>query len=519
MRNRFWISFSAALLSASACAFAEPLEPTEDEAAILEAVTWYWILCGSGGIGEDVQNDSAEPDTLMDHFSRGFEEYIRNFTETHISKHVRSQMANDHEHIRALFGSPRDEEFGITIKPSALKIAYPANYDGGALRNGTIDCMTGLTEEESQEMRDTWGVFELRSTQIESLPFPVAWMRFDFAFTPEEFPYTNPIESSPQVFRQRRWLSLVKRGKWKITDDFRGAIPPAAKNDEIFQPITIAQNARPSKLERLNWVYESEGVVAVELPGGREALEKYFNETNTPHPVAPPQHFKLPPNHPMNERALALVKPNLGDSYCVIPAGRTEVESLSLTGAGNGGVTGFVGILEEPAEPVESKWFRPIGIALQHEDCEFETEELSIPEDAHDSLKTFARDELLADRLNRVVPFYIDRPNRLGALLNLTFADRDVLIGAFQNAEGAWKSIPFPAPVVPDPNGFVLENPEGENDVAPHDSAVYMMPDIDHNGTNEIFIQSTVSFLFTLTFNETGAPNGFKTVNSAYVGP
>lgn len=524
MRNRVLIGVTAALFSTATSAFAEHLEPNEDEAAILEVATWYWILCGTGGLEEDAQDDSAEADTLIEHIIQGLAERFREITETQISKHVQLQMADDHEHIRALFASVSDEEFGITIKPSALKIAYPSDYEGGVQRSGTVDCMTGLSEEEFQELRDNWGVFQLRSTQIDSLPFPIAWMRFDIAFTPEEVPYTDAIESSSQLFRQRRWLSLVKRGKWVIADDFRGAIPPASDDDSIFQTITTMQFKAAAELEDIAFVYGYEGATAVALPDGSNALKTYLKEFSLARPVDMPRHFAPPEDERMRNRAIELVQPNIGDSYCVVFTNPATAETLSFANIGfmpdgGGGVSGFVGILENPEEPVQNEWLRPIGIALHREECDFETDELSIPENARESLKTFAKDELLADRLNRVTPFYIDRPNRMGALLNLTFADRDVLIGAFQNEHGAWTPIPFPTPVVPDANGFVLENPDGANDVAPYDSAVYVMPDVDHNGANELFIQSTVSFLFTLTFNEAGTPNGFKIVNSAYVGP
>ncbi len=297
----------------------------------------------------------------------------------------------------------------------------------------------------------------------------------------------------------------------------------AAEDTTVYSDTTVIQNANASSLADLRFVHNHAGIITVSLPDGDTAYQSFAKEFGLgPWPTL--DYFRPMPDEKHRARAIEMVDAEIDDSYCVIAGTMSQVHRLKLVDFacmpdGGGGVSGFIGVLERPDEPLESVPYRPIGLALQRERCEFATEELSFSTAFRAGLESYVNQQLRPEVLLRAYPFCIAGPDMLGALLHVQFGEREILVAAYRDAEGVFKPIQMPTPVVPDQHGLVLENPSGENDVAPHDSKVRVMPDVDRNGTSEVFIQSQVSFVLTLEKNERGMPTRFATVMQSYIGP
>lgn len=292
---------------------------------------------------------------------------------------------------------------------------------------------------------------------------------------------------------------------------------------------TMQFSGRKYSLSDLRFVYHREGELLVELSSkqsrllesvcggdGKDLFSKYGSKGKLPLSV--------------QRRVFRQLPESAGDRFAVLLfPGRASMQGrltgLSLWPAGDGGYKGFLGVLSTPHDvgPLGCIYMRPCGVAFP---C---APVLKVTDGSSGDVRDASERRLLLEQARgkwgdkSIELLHIEKVDVSQAQVRGyvgSFVDESRVVRLFvvyRNGEEC-AVLEFPEGEYTDEGFLLLEDPRRDYDLTPGDSNVYILPDLDGNGHVEIFVQSTISQVFSIEDDPCGRAH-IDLVRFSYCGP
>ncbi len=208
---------------------------------------------------------------------------------------------------------------------------------------------------------------------------------------------------------------------------------------------------------------------------------------------------------PLQQQLMKKLPEELGESYCLYyPESNTvemrELEAVGLRPTGDGFFAGLWGRLggNTDLQPDDTFSYRPVAIAFRSA-CLAHAETLEPPFEQVEldlvSMRKMFQPLVTTDEILKVTPIgymYIEYPDKTMLLARLKGHFKEWLVCLWKNGQ-TWE------PAVFSPWESPLEQIEGgESCGAPNDTKLFLLPDIDGDGSNELLVWTTTSIIYKL---------------------
>lgn len=134
------------------------------------------------------------------------------------------------------------------------------------------------------------------------------------------------------------------------------------------------------------------------------------------------------------------------------------------------------------------------------------------------ALRTFLNQEIPEARLAECYQVYVSYPDKIAHLITFYVGEEKILALISRQGAGYVFNPMRLKRAESRLGGMTMEHANPSWDTALHHTQIFILPDIDGNGSNEIYIHSTISFVMSI-IQEGSGPATLEEIQSFYVGP